>query len=218
MIDLEKVIGYSFKKPSLLQSALVHPSFQKKARDFERLEFLGDRVLGVVIARWIFDEFPKESEGDLAKRLASLVRKEACEWVSNEIKLPTFMRVAKNEANSATSIYSDAVEALIGAIFLDGGLESAENFILLFWRPLFEKYKQPPKDSKSSLQEWAQSRNKTVPQYTTIRVEGPPHSPHFVVEVTVDDIGAICGEGNTKREAEHVAATLFLEKYKKKNK
>lgn len=217
MKKLEKAIGYSFQNSRLLQQALTHPSALPSGQgvDFERLEFLGDRVLGLVVAKWLYEEFPHEKEGDLAKRLAGLVRKETLVDIAKAIDLNQFMKMKREKGVSETkrleTLLADACEALIGALYLDGGLEPAHTFIHQHWNDLFQKTSEPPRDSKSILQEWIQGKGKSHPQYVVISSSGPAHSPHFVVEVQVEGLQSITGEGSSKRQAEKVAAQNMLD-------
>ena len=150
MTNLEKSLGYSFKNTRLLKQALTHPSalLSGQGAEFERLEFLGDRVLGLVVATWLFDEFPQEKEGDLAKRLAGLVRKETLVEVAKSIDLDHFMVMKREKSSSQNkrleTLLSDGCEALIGAFYLDGGLEVAHAFIHQHWKDLFKKTPEPP--------------------------------------------------------------------------
>lgn len=216
MKNLEEVLSYSFKNPRLLQQALTHPSALPSGQgvDFERLEFLGDRVLGLIVAAWLFEEFPHEKEGDLAKRLTGLVRKETLVDVAKFIDLDHFM-VMKRERSSSENkrldtLLSDGCEALIGALYLDGGLEIAHSFIHQYWDDLFKETAEPPRDSKSILQEWVQGQGKPHPEYVVLAASGPAHAPRFVVEVQVDGIDPTQGEGSSKRLAEKAAAQNML--------
>lgn len=217
MKQLEKSIGYTFKNAKLLNQALTHPSALPSGQgvEFERLEFLGDRVLGVVVAKWLFEAFPYEKEGDLAKRLAGLVRKETLVSVAKAIELTQFMRMKREKGVSGDkrleTLLADACEALIGALYLDGGLEIAHQFIHHHWEDLFNKTSEPPRDSKSILQEWIQGKGKSHPQYVVLRSSGPAHSPHFVVQVQLEGLPPMTGEGSSKREAEKVAAQNMLD-------
>lgn len=207
--NLENIIGYHLKNKGLLKGALTHPSVApKKQKDFERLEFLGDRVLGLIVAQWVYKIFPNEKEGDLAKRLGALVRKEACEWVAEKIQLQVFFKSSIPQGYS--SAIADAVEALVGALFLDGGLEVATQFVHRFWEPLLKQNKAPPKDFKSTLQEWAQGLGKPVPTYELLKQEGLAHAPVFKVQVNVEGYPKALGEGPTKRVAEQKAAENML--------
>jgi ribonuclease-3 len=208
--DFENTIGYFFRNKKFIKKALVHPSADKKARDFERLEFLGDRVLGLVIAQWLYEYFPSDDEGDLAKRLTALVRKDACEQVAKELQMEKIVKVSKTDIKGYTAVYADAVEALMGAMFLDGGISPCYIFIKRFWSPIFNLYKFPPKDPKTELQEWAQFVGKPIPSYILVRKTGPAHSPYFYIHVEVLGFEPQLGEGDTKRIAERDAASNFL--------
>ncbi|MFN7610352.1 MAG: ribonuclease III, partial [bacterium] len=174
LIFLEEKIGYTFKYRSILKKALVHSIVRHSGNAFERLEFFGDRVLGVIIAEYLYRHFPKESEGDLAKRLAVLVSKETCDKVASLISLSDFLEVIGDRSpNSA--ILADAVEALIAALYLDAGLDQCRRFIIHYWKVFIEKNMMPPKDSKTTLQEWAQSRGLAIPVYKLVESSGPDH-------------------------------------------
>ena len=193
--------------------ALLHPSLKKKRRsfDFERLEFLGDRILGLVIAEQLFVCFGQESEGDLAKRLAVLVSRDACMMIARELDFEKIYEVLGAEEGAKGTILADAMEAVIGAVYLDGGLEAAKNLIYRLWHPKIKSTKQPPKDHKSSLQEWSQKFKLGVPEYSVIEMSGPAHAPHFIIEVKINSFAARA-EGPSKRVAEQKAAKLLLEK------
>lgn len=205
-MDLEKRIGYIFKNKNLLKSAITHPSSDKIKNKgiFERLEFLGDRVLGVIVANLVFEKFPKESEGDLAKRFTALVCKETCELIAKKIEL----EIDSKNKNSKTSITADGVEALIAAIFLDGGYKMVDKFIRKFWPVDF--YKKPPVDPKSELQEIIQSFKKSPPIYKIVKQSGTDHEPEFEVAVIIEEKIIATGFGSNKKEAEHDAAKKAL--------
>lgn len=215
MNALQHKIGYHFKQPELLQLALTHPS-NDKSENNQRLEFLGDSVLGMVIAELLYDLFPDEQEGELARRLSSLVRGETCAKVASSIALGDAILMSAGEASTggreSTSNLEDALEALIAAIYLDGGLGAAKQFILPHWRPLAEKAITAPKDSKTALQEWAQARGLPIPTYTVTHQTGSAHAPEFTIEVAVEGCGAVSAMGGSKRAAEQEAARLLLEK------
>ena len=216
MVALEKALKYTFKNPSLLKKALTHPSALPSGQgvDFERLEFLGDRVLGLVIASWLFETFPHEKEGDMAKRLAGLVRKETLVEIAKTIQLDQFLVIKRERSSSENkrleTMLADGCEALIGALYLEGGLETARSFIHQYWEELFTKTPAPPGDSKSTLQEWIQGRGKSHPEYVVLNSSGPAHAPHFVVEVRVEGMKPVKGEGTSKRLAEKAAAQNML--------
>lgn len=220
---LTERLGHEFKQKSLLQGALTHPSLgggtgrRKNAGTlYERLEFLGDRVLGLTVADWLYRSFPDDTEGDLAKRHAALVNRVALKKIALALELPRFLRVAKGEqaaTQRSQTILSDAIEALIGALYLDGGMEIAQKFIRRFWQDALAAQTQAAQlaDPKTILQEWAQGRGLPLPAYKVISREGPAHAPKFVIEVTVQGQPAAQAEGAAKREAEKRAAAALLE-------
>jgi ribonuclease-3 len=216
MSTLERDLEYTFKDSSLLQKALTHPSALTPGQgvDFERLEFLGDRVLGLIIANWLFEEFPIEKEGDLAKRFAGLVRKETLVEVAQALNLDRAMVMKREKSSSQVkrleTLLSDGCEALIAAIYLDGGLPAASDFIHRFWKDYFIEPQDPPRDPKSILQEWIQAQGKSHPQYIVVESSGPAHAPLFIVEVVVEGLEPVKGQGSSKRLAEKDAAQQML--------
>lgn len=207
-------IFHTFIDLSLLEKALVHPSstHSQKVSDFERLEFLGDRVLGLVVAQMIYEKYPLEKEGDLAKRLAALVSRDACLGIAEEIHLSEHLKTSLENRPSHSAIFADGVEALIGALYLDGGLEAATLFIKTYWNSLLEKDITPPQDSKTTLQELVQSQNSTIsPIYEVLSHSGPAHTPTFIVRVSVVGFGNAEGQGSSKRQAEQMAAKTLLD-------
>lgn len=210
-------LDYIFKDAALLTAALNHPSCKvgRGASAFERLEFLGDRVLGIVIAELLYKQFPKEKEGELARRFATLVSHHACTLVAHEINLESHLSLIANEIGSKSSILCDAMEALIGAIYLDGGLEAARNLILRYWTPLIQKLKLPPKDPKSALQEWAQKNGYPIPNYGIVQTSGSAHEPVFMIQVSAGKNLTAYGRGPSRREAEKQAAEKLLQEMKK---
>jgi ribonuclease-3 len=210
-------ISYKFNNIDLLRKALIHPSVSSLYREteFERLEFLGDRVLGLVIAHSVYSRHPEEPEGDLAKRFASLVCREACMDIAIQINLDRYLKVSAGDATPNSAILADGVEALIGAIYLDGGMESATRFITCYWAALWEKDRTPPKDAKTTLQEYAQKKGSgIVPVYKVTDHTGPAHAPTFCVQVSVKGLGDATGCGASKRQAEQAAAKTLLETVK----
>ncbi len=214
-------LGHDFAKPDLLQAALTHPSLtgtraRKKggSSPYERLEFLGDRVLGLVIAEWLFALFPESNEGDLAKRHASLVNRDALKAVALEIGLDRHLHVAHGEdvkaARKNVGTLSDAMEAVIGALYLDGGLEPARAFIHKYWRGA-EASEPAPADPKTALQEWAQGQGLPLPVYKVVERSGPAHEPKFVIEVAVKGYEPARAEGSSKRLAEKAAAAALMQ-------
>ncbi len=212
---LEHALGYVFKNKQNLEKACHAKStrHQKKNQDFERLEFLGDRVLGLAIADILCEKYGNESEGDLAKRFAVLVSKESCVKIAEKINLHTYItdRDGKKVAITAHSnILSDAMEALLGAIYCDSDFETVKKIITSLWQSLLEGDLRPPRDAKTILQEYAQSFYKCVPVYTLLETKGPHHAPHFIMKVFVEGLGESVGEGLTKRQAEQAAADYLL--------
>jgi ribonuclease-3 len=216
MKSLEKDLDYVFQDAALLKRALTHPSAITPGQgiDFERLEFLGDRVLGLVVASWLFHEFPLEKEGDMAKRFTALVRKETLVEVAKTIALDQTMIMKKEKSSSQKTrletLLADGCEALIGALYLDGGLEVARTFIYQYWEGYLKSAEEPPRDAKSILQEWIQGKGKSHPTYVVLDASGPSHAPHFIVTVHVEGLEPVQGMGDSKRHAEKDAAQNML--------
>lgn len=213
-------IPYTFQDETLLEKALTHPSSTRsnKKSDFERLEFLGDRVLGLLIAQMVYERYPLEKEGDLAKRFAALVCREACLEVARNMCLSDHLKASLGDISPHSVILADAVEALIGALYLDGGLEAAAAFINVYWPALLEKDIRPPKDAKTALQEMAQAKGLgSIPIYKVLDHSGPAHTPTFTVYASVQGLGDATGTGASKRQAEQMAAKALLEKLNKGN-
>lgn len=214
MSAIEQKIGYRFRQKGLLEEALTHPSLAR-AYSNQRLEFLGDTVLGVMVAKLLYRLFPAEKEGDLAKRHAALVCGESLVRYAQSLDLPQHLLLAEGEAQAGgrenpTNI-EDMVEALFGAVFLDGGIDAVEATFLGWWEGQAGLVKAPPKDPKTALQEWAQARGKDLPTYTVAAAEGPPHAPIFTIEVAIEDGTVFSATATTKRIAEREAARLLLE-------
>ena len=213
---LEKRLGHSFHDRVLLERALTHASATARVSN-ERLEFLGDRVLGLVIAEKLFAVYPHDAEGALAIKFNALVRKEACAAAAEAAGIPEHLILAGSEATSGgrkkAVILAGACEAVIAALFLDGGMEAARGFIERYWSAAFAALSEDMRDAKTALQEWAQSGVlKSTPIYRVVRREGPDHAPRFVVEVAAGGEAAELGEGGSKREAEQAAAGALLKK------
>ena len=209
-------IGYAFKDKTLLRSALTHASSKRKIGNYERLEFLGDRVLGLVIAEELFRLNPGQREGDMSARHSALVRGETCAEAGRLLHLEQFIVMGDSEAaknlHLNTSIIGDAVEALIAALYLDCGLEAARRFILHNWERFIAEGKVIRKDAKTFLQEWALARALPIPEYRIMSREGPEHAPSFAVEVEVRGSRPVGGFGPSKRLAEQAAAETFLKR------
>lgn len=216
---LEQVLGHRFGDPSLLALALTHRGARAartrtNGAGNERLEFVGDRVLGLVIAHALFRLFPEEQEGTLAARLASLVSAVELGRVAQEIDLAPHIKLAAGQSldPATTAILADACEAVIGALYLDAGLAVAEQFIMRHWADAMRADVSPPKDPKMALQEWAQGRGLSLPVYNVVAESGPAHAPSFIMSVAVQGYPEARGEGRTKRLATQAAAASLLER------
>ncbi len=215
---LSEALGHRFAHRDLLIEALTHKSAagcgNANRFGYERLEFLGDRVLGLVIADILLKHFPDEDEGSLAPRFAALVRREALAEVALKIDLARHLVLAPGEEKSGgrtnSGLLADACEAIIAALYLDAGLETASRFIVRYWGPLMAATDKPPRDAKTRLQDWAQERKLRLPVYQTLSREGPPHSPIFTVRVGVEGHPPAEGTGRSKRAAEQGAAGEML--------
>ncbi len=215
--ELETKLGYRFKNPELLERALTHASVRggKVARfDNERLEFIGDRVLGLAIAEALNGQYPDASEGELARRYNRLVRGEACAKVARNIGLGDHLILSESEADSGgrnkTTILADAAEALLGAVFIDGGFEKARAVVHKLWQDQSEPVPEVAVDAKSALQEWAQGQGLALPRYTVVARKGPDHAPRFTAEVLISGKAPAQGEGASKRIAEQAAVSALL--------
>jgi ribonuclease-3 len=215
--DLSARIGHDFKDPLLLKLALTHSSARagfKPEDDNERLEFLGDRVLGLAIAELLAERFPKAREGELARWFNHLVRAETCAEIAQDWKLGDAIFMSGGEAGSGgrgkKTILANACEAVLGAIFLDAGYEAAREIVQQFWERQFGALDLAALDAKSILQEWAQGRRLPLPRYLEVAREGPDHAPRFTAEVQVEGVEPVRGQGANKREAEQAAALAML--------
>lgn len=210
---LEKRLGHKFNELGLLSQALTHPSAE--GANYQRFEFLGDRVLGLVIADWLMRDFAEADEGELAIRFNALVRKEACAEVAGRLDLGTHIVMGAGEEKAGgrqkTAILGDVCEAVIAALYLDGGIEPARRMIEKEWAYLLEKSGKVRQDAKTALQEWAQARGHPLPNYKLIARTGPDHAPEFTVEVRVGSAKPLQARGNSKRQAEQTAAQAMLE-------
>lgn len=215
--NLETILGHGFHRPELLREALTHRSaLQGRGRTHdsnERLEFIGDRVLGLLMAEWLAERFPREQEGDLGRRLAYLVSQPVLALVAEGIGLGAALSVAPGEARAGVkrraTVLADALEAALGALYLDGGIERAREFVRRAWEPPMSAQVEPPKDAKTRVQEWAQKQTRDLPAYRVTARSGPPHAPEFTVTVNV---GGLSGTGvaGSKRQAEQLAAAELL--------
>ena len=212
-------IGYAFKDFQLLKLALTHSSLTAgeilPINSNERLEFLGDRVLGLVIAVMLLEGFPKEDEGEISRRHAALVKMETLARIAVTLDLGNFINMSRGEermgGREQPAVLADTGEAIIAALYLDGGLDAASNFIRSNWQTVIDQTPLPPKDAKTMLQEWAQQKGLPIPSYTEILREGPAHKPIFTVAVEVVSQGQFVGSGYSKRNAEQKAAEQMLE-------
>lgn len=212
-------LGYSFRDPSLLRIALTHSSARVSssgAGDYERLEFLGDRVLGLAIAELVSERYPEASEGELARRLNVMVRRDTCVCVAQDLELGSYVAMSGGEAGSGgrekATILADACEAVLGAVFLDGGFAEARRMVRELWTPHLGDADVVPTDAKSALQEWAQGQGLPLPVYVQVDRTGPDHAPHFTAEVQIEGKAPTRGEGSNKRLAEQAAATAMLQR------
>jgi ribonuclease-3 len=215
--NLEAALGYCFKSGDLLQHALTHASVRTgkgDRRDNERLEFIGDRVLGLAIVELLNEVFPAATEGDLARRYNRLVRGAACADVARQIGLGPHLLLSSSEAESGgrtkETILADAIEALLGAIFLEAGFDVARGVVRRLWHSQLQQLPLIDADAKSALQEWAQGQGLELPEYSEISRRGPDHAPHFVAEVRIRGRSPALGEGPSKRQAEQAAASALL--------
>ena len=218
--ELEKRLAYKFRNQELLTQALTHASVRgsdKSRKDNERLEFLGDRVLGLAIVEMLTQQFPKANEGELARRYNGLVNGVMCAKVGRELEIGPFLILSESEAESGgrdkDTILADAVEAILGGAFLDGGYEKSRAVVIKLWdKQVVGKAKKVTADAKSALQEWAQGQGMSRPEYTEVSRTGPDHAPLFISEVKVKGKSAARGEGNSKRAAEQAAAAELLQR------
>jgi ribonuclease-3 len=212
---LEEALGTAPRGLGLYERALTHPSFG--ADHYERLEFLGDRVLGLVVADWLVERFP-DAEGKLSQRLNALVTGEVCAEIGREIGVPSHLRLGKQAQDDGVfqsdNVLGDVVEALIGALYRDAGLDAARRFIRDRWGDRVERLTSAPKHPKAALQEWAAANNRRPPEYAVTDRSGPDHALRFTVTVAVRGLGEASGTGSSKQDAEKAAAEALLEKVK----
>lgn len=212
---LERDIGYEFQDPDLIAHALTHSSTGRDV-NYERLEFLGDRVLGLIIASILYEKFPDEPEGDLAKRLAALVEGRHLAKMARKIELGSYIDFSKAEEQAGgrnnDNILADVFESLIGALYLDGGLPPCSRLIETLWSDSFYEMKKPPQHPKTVLQEWLQSKGLPLPVYEMAGQEGPDHAPVFRIRLSIDGYAGIEAQGRSRQEAEREAARLFMAK------
>jgi ribonuclease-3 len=216
--SLMQSLGHPFNDAGLLGEALRHSSDpdvnQGRAASNQRLEFLGDRVLALVVAEWLLERYPGEAEGEIARRHASLVRRDALARAGGDIDLASYLSLSHGEDEAGgrrnPALIADACEAVIAALYLDGGLHSAAAFIRKAWADMIAEAPEPPVDAKTLLQEWAQGRGLNLPGYAETGRQGPAHNPQFTIEAMVDGYPPMAGSGASKRAAEQQAAKALL--------
>ena len=209
--EFEGILNYNFKDKSLLHKALTHKSYSLVNN--EKLEFLGDRVLGLIISKKLLDKFPNEREGIIDKKFANLVNKKTCINIAKKLNLKKYLYLGashKNLERSADKIVSDSLEAIVGAIYIDGGLKSAEKFILNFWEIYLNRSIVTLIDSKTKLQEYSLKKFKKLPKYTFFKKTGPQHKPLFKTEVEIPESKKIIGIGSSKKNAQQDAAAKLI--------
>ncbi len=215
---LEARLGYRFADPDLLDRALTHSSAvspgKRVERSYQRLEFLGDRVLGLVVADLLYRKMPKANEGELSRSLNTLVRKETCAAIARELELGSYMHLGESEARTGgankDAILGDIAEAVIGAIYCDGGLGQAYDFVERLFGAHIDQSGNVRADPKTTLQEWAQGRGLEPPNYLQVERTGPDHAPEFTIAVQIGEFATITATGPSKKLAEHKAAEAFL--------
>lgn len=219
-IEFSSHIDHQFSNINLLQEALTHPSFSKYNRNspnYQRLEFLGDKVLSLVISEYLMAKYPNENEGELSRRHAALVSGESLAEIALLVKINEVLRLSSGEENLGGKTnkrnLENALEAVVGAIYLDSNYESAKKFIFKFWQDFLDKNVTPPKDPVSQLQEFVQINYKILPQYEFTKVGGTEHLPTFLAKLTIENLNLeVEAEGKSKKEAQRAAAKLAIEK------
>ncbi|MEZ5655806.1 MAG: ribonuclease III [Sphingobium sp.] len=210
------LIGRTPIQPDLFVQALTHGS--ASAAHYERLEFLGDRVLGLVIGEWLYEHYPDEPEGKLSNRFNQIVSGDVCAEIAREIEIQPYMILGKQArddgATESTNVLGDMTEALIGALFLDSGFEETRTFVRRLWDGRVDGIDHAPKHPKSALQEWAASNKRKAPEYTMVERSGPAHAPNFTISVSIHNVGDARATGASKQEAETKAARELLGKLK----
>jgi ribonuclease III len=217
--ELEARLGYKFRDAELAARALTHLSApttggQGRLDSYQRLEFLGDRVLGLVVAEMLYEAFPQASEGELSMRLAALVRRETCAEVAKEWEVGPHVVLGLGEAQAGgrkkAAILADIAESLIGAVFVEAGFEAARSVIAQAWRARMDAVEEPERDAKTAMQEWAQARALAAPSYVETDRSGPPHAPQFTIQVSLEGFEPAHGSASSKRAAEQAAARAFM--------
>ena len=210
--DFEKILNYKFKDPHLLKKSLIHKSFNNTDNN-EKFEFLGDRVLGLIISKKFIEKYPKEKEGIIDKKFANLVNKKTCYNIASKLNLKKYMYIGsshKSLERSTEKIISDCLEAIIGAMYLDNGFRVCEKFVLHFWKDYLDNSSETLIDSKTKLQEYSLKKYKKLPKYTFYKKTGPQHSPVFKTDVQIPNSKKIVGSGTSKKRAQQDAAGKLL--------
>ncbi len=214
--ELQKILKYEFKNNDLLKQSLIHKSYDN-FKNNEKLEFLGDRVLGLILSKKLIEIYPNEKEGNIDKKLANLVNKKTCIVIAKKINIKKYMFFGlsqKSLSNTADKIMGDCVEALIGAIYLDGGFKFAEKFVLYFWNNQLKNSNFTYIDAKTKLQEYSLKEFKVLPKYTFYKKTGPQHKPTFKTDVQIPKSKKTIGIGNSKKNAQQDAASKLLRSLK----
>ena len=219
---LETRLGYKFADAELLARALTHVSAPTtsgsgRVQSYQRLEFLGDRVLGLVVAGMLYEAYPQATEGELSMRLAKLVRRETCAAVAEDWEVGPHVVMGQGEARAGgrkkAAILSDICESLIGGVYIDGGFAAAKGLVERSWRARMDADIEPERDAKTAVQEWAQARALQAPRYVEVARSGPAHQPQFIMQVELEGFEPLRGEASSKRAAEQAAAQAFLNKW-----
>ncbi len=219
--DIQKILKYKFKDIKILENCFTHPSYYKdpklktnqRINEFERLEFLGDRVLGVIISSLIYQKFPEYDEGSLTKKFSYLVQKEFLYKIAHELQLELYLKYKNKKLNDrrSKSILSDSVESIIGGIFVDGGFDKVFSFVQRIWTPYLDIEESNKTDPKTRLQEISQKKYKVLPQYKLLTKKGPPHSPIFTISLKALNLKSIKSSAGSIRDAEKKAAKKILD-------
>lgn len=217
---VEQALGHCFADAGLLQRALTHASYSggqsEATQTYQRLEFLGDRVLALVIADALTERFPKADEGELARRLNHLVRAETCAAIAKQLGLDKHVRTddldVTKPTRAARAVLADVCEALIAALYLDGGMGSAKQFILTHWQTVMDQEGAARRDPKTALQEWAHACRKATPIYAEVDRDGPDHAPIFKISVVIEGLDPVEAAGKSKRDAQQAAANAMLKR------
>ena len=210
--SIEDILEYTFKDRSLIEKAFTIGG-GKPLLGYERLEFLGDRVVGLIVAALAYEAFPEEREGDLAKRYAHLVNAETLSELAERLGFRQFVTSSDNTVamdGKSKVLMGDVCEAVVGALYLDGGMEAAERFVHKYLKPIMLEMKEPPVDAKSKIQEWALKKNHSLPDYRFVKRHGEDHCPVFTVELRVKGLESVTAEGSSKRDASRKAAEKML--------